>query len=523
MSDREWKRVRQAYQKRAHENNARDVGPPIYILSIAYWLRMMMRKRSPLLISLVSTFAIAQAGLFSSWGAPVAARACPQGNALADGCQFAQANGTIVDSHLADPQAVVALNVTPGSGYINGTFGWTSSGGGCSRNATGTITVAGGLLGGIRGGSWTISDHGAGCIARPTISVPSGAGGGRRGAIIPSVYQKTPHNSSPTYNMPGIDYPVGHDTTLTLADPTSATLPTGATFSGHTVTISGNNVTLNGYDFSLHGTTLVVNGGVTGCVITNNKFKIAAARQKDLQNILLRSGSTDCAIKYNWFDGGSVHGTGSGIPGGAIANVFVLSTSGTLTFEYNYCFLPDSKCLNFGGRPVSPETLYVVEKYNYYGELGTCGAGCSHGEAEYSYSGFTSGTVFQTLTPIIQFNVAVTHMYSGPTNLTSQMANVGDAVTILGADIEYNYELSQGDQPYTGSKNRTAEVASAAMFCGHQQNGSNSRGTMAHNILDYSGAFFPYNGSGGTCARDFPSISDINAGTGNPCNTSTCN
>jgi hypothetical protein len=481
----------------------------------------MMRRQSLLIICLVLIFA--RVGLSISWSADAATKTCSQGNTLPDGCQLAQASGAIIDSHLADPQAVVALNVTPGRGYNDGTFGWISTGGGCSRPAAGTIIVAGGLLGGARGGSWTISDHGAGCASRPAIFVPSEAGYGSGGRIIPSVYQKTPHNSSPPYNMPGIDYPVGYDTKLVLADPTTAKLPTGATVSGHTVTIGGNNVTLNGYDFSLHGTTLVINGGITGCVVTNNKFKIAAAGQKDLQNILLRPGSTDCAIKYNWFDGSSVHGTGSGIPGGAIANVNVLSTSGVFTFEYNYCFLPDSKCLNFGGHPISSETLNVVEKYNYYGELGTCGAVCSHGEAEYSYSGFTSGAVFQILAPTVQFNVAVTHMYSGPTNLASQMAVVGDAVAILGADIEYNYELSQGDQAYAGSRNRLAEVASSAMFCGHQENGSNSGGIMAHNILDYSGAFFPYNGSGGTCARDFPNISDINAGTGNRCNPSTCN
>ena len=482
---------------------------------------VMTRKRLLLLVALVSILGV-RVGLSFSSGASDVVRACRQGSSLADGCQFAQSHGTVIDSHLADPQAVVALNVKPGSGYADGTFDWSSSGGGCSHNAAGTITVEGGLLGGVRGGTWTIRDRGAGCTSRPLVSIPPGARGGSGGAITPSVYQKTPHNVSPTYNMPGIDYFVGHDTTLVLADPTSAVLPKGATFSSHTVTISGNNVTLNGYDFSLHGTTLVVNGGVTGCAITNNKFKIAAAGQKELQNILLRAGSTDCTIKYNWFDGSSVHGAGSGIPGGATANVFVLSTSGTFTFEYNYCFLPDSKCLDFGSHPGSPATLYVIEKYNFYGELGTCGGGCSHGEAEYSYSGFTSGAVLQTLTPIIQFNVAVTHMYNGPTNLTSQMANVGDAVAILDADIEYNYELSQGDQAYRGSRNNTAEVASAAMFCGHQENGSNSGGTMAHNILDYSGAFFPYNGSGGTCARDFPSILDINAGTGNSCNISRC-
>ena len=61
------------------------------------------------------------------------------------------------------------------------------------------------------------------------------------------------------------------------------------------------------------------------------------------------------------------------------------------------------------------------------------------------------------------------------------------------------------------------------MYCGYQENGSNSSGTMAHNIYDYTGAFFPYNPGGGTCTIAFPSVSDFNAVTGHSCDPRKCN
>ena len=103
------------------------------------------------------------------------------------------------------------------------------------------------------------------------------------------------------------------------------------------------------------------------------------------------------------------------------------------------------------------------------------------------------------------------------------MAFVGDQVIHLNDDIEYNYILAQGNQSYTGSNNRVGQVSSAAMFCGHQEGGKNTGGTMANNLHDYSGAFFPFNQSGSTCGTDFPVISDFNAGTGRACNLSSCN
>ena len=348
--------------------------------------------------------------------------------------------------------------------------------------------------------------------------IPAEAAGGRGGRITPTVYQATPHNAPSAWSVPGVDYPIGYDPTLRLKDPTAGGLPHGASFAGHTVTISGNNVTLNGWDFSLHATHLVVNGGTTGVVITNNKFACIPGRTADLDLIRIGRGAADVTIKYNSFNGSST--PGGCIRGGQNAAIGSIATSGNITIEYNYCYGEDSKCVSLNGGPQSPSTLTVIERYNFWLDFGVCGRGCSHGEAEYSYSGGTSQILVWTL----QFNVMMNRFFSRPTNNTSELAIEADGVILNSPDVEYNYALSQGNQAYAGSNNPTGQVASASIFCGHQEGGSYSgRPIMRHNIVDYSGAFFPYNTTEGTCARDFPGISDLNAGTGNSCNTSACN
>jgi hypothetical protein len=459
---------------------------------------------------------------------------CPYGSALADGCIGAQGHGTIVDAHMADPKAVIDLVINGGSGYTNGTYSWTSSGGGCTTNASGTITVSGGKLGGATRGTpanFAITTRGAGCTSRPTISVPGGAGAGTSGTITPVVYQLTPHNAAATignnWNVVGVDYPVGYDTTLTLADPTGAGLPSCASFSGSTVTINSSNCTINGFDFSLHTTNLIVAGGLTGIVITNNKFQCVHGVTTALQLLQISGGTTNTTIKYNTFDGGAVIGLGcndTGPNSGAVAAIGSYATGGTVTVEYNYCFHEDSKCLNFGGSASSSSTTTVVEQYNVWADFGSCGGDCSHGEAEYAFSSTSLGANV-VLTWSMQFNVMLIHYYAGPTSDTSAASVEADGTTINTPNIQYNYELARGDQAYTGSNNSNAEVASASMFCGAQESGSyTGTKTQANNILDYSGAFFPYNSGGSpNCATSFPSLADFNAGTGNSCNVSTCN
>jgi hypothetical protein len=125
----------------------------------------------------------------------------------------------------------------------------------------------------------------------------------------------------------------------------------------------------------------------------------------------------------------------------------------------------------------------------------------------------------------MKFNVALTHFANTGGSATSALAIEADAVNITDADVEYNFVLNPGPWSATGSDNSAnlPVTASAPIYCGEQENGSNSRGIMAHNLLDYTGAYFPYNPSAKTCVKAFPSISDFNAVTGSPCNTSRCN
>jgi hypothetical protein len=444
---------------------------------------------------------------------------CPYGSSLNDGCAGAQLHGVIPYPHIADYKRVVMVNVVGGSGYTNGTdYGWTSSGGGCSVNATGTVDVVGGAL-----TNGMVITAGNGCTSRPAISVPTAAGSGRGGRIVPSVYQLTPHNADTTFNLAGVDYPVGYDSSLMLKDPTSdATLPSCASFSGTTVTISSSGCTLNGFDFSLYSTNLRVAGNLTGTVITNNKFEANSNHRNQI--VFISSGSCDVTMKYNQLDGGAKTAAGSGFR--LIANVNSSCHSGQITFEYNYCFDFDSKCINLAGNPTSSSTLSMTEKYNLYAQIALCRSGCSHGEAQYSYSAFTSGPVLENIQPwTMQFNVALTLYSHAPTQATAQMAIEADAVNITDADVRYNYVLVPGPGAATRSNNSSPPpiVSSGAIFCGYQENGNNAFGVMLHNYLDYTGAYFPYNTSGRTCTRAFPSISDINAVTGHSCNPRSCN
>lgn len=491
---------------------------------------MMLRVAMIVALVLLAGNANAQllfgvSGTSSGGGAgAMVATTCPIVTSLSDGCGLAQSHGTIVSTHLADTQSVLDLNIVGGSGYTNGTYAWTSSGGGCSVNASGTITVSGGLLGGAAAGTpanFAISNGGSGCTSRPTISVPAGAGAGTGGSITATVYQLTPHNCkaitacnsqvASNWNIPGVDYPVGYDTTLALLDPTSAGLPSGCTFAAATVTCAGSGGTLNGYDFSLHATKLSITAN--GWTVSNNKFVCASTIAGTL--VAVSNGVTSITIKYNNFDGHSALGVAC-TSGGLVANVNSSQDSGTLVFQFNYCINVDSKCLNNQGGISGSPTLAITEQYNYYSGIGLCGGGCAHGEAEYAYSGNSSRVINWTLS----FNYGIIHFYEGPGNATSTFAQEADAYQ-LNTTSQYNFMIARGNQSYTGSNNNTGQVASAPFYLGSQTDPGAGvlTGSVTGNIMDYSGGFYPYNqgGIGSLVPTDF------NAGTGNSCNNATCN
>lgn len=73
------------------------------------------------------------------------------------------------------------LTVVGGTGYSNGgPYTWTATGGGCSTEPIGTVSVSGGALTGATIGATT---QGIGCTSTPTIPIPGGAGAGSGGSI----------------------------------------------------------------------------------------------------------------------------------------------------------------------------------------------------------------------------------------------------------------------------------------------------------------------------------------------------
>ena len=70
---------------------------------------------------------------------------------------------------------------THGSGYTNGFYGWTATGGGCTTEPSGIVGVGTNTSGQID--FMRITNAGAGCTSAPSIAIPSGAGSGTGGGI----------------------------------------------------------------------------------------------------------------------------------------------------------------------------------------------------------------------------------------------------------------------------------------------------------------------------------------------------
>ena len=476
-----------------------------------------------LLVLCLSAFGQSFSG--GGWSWVPASASCPFGTALADGCPGAQASGITPRPAILTPQTVASVSILTGSGYNSGgPYTWTSSGGGCSVNASGTVTVTSGYLGGPTGISYTISNPGSGCTSRPTISIPAGAAGGSHGSMIANVYQATPHNASTPWNMPGVDYPVGYDRTLTLKDPTvQGNLPSGATVSGNAITISSNNVTLNGFDFCGHSeATLTINANVTGYVVSNNSFCGPPANGETVD---VGDGSSGI-FKYNDFNGLAVLG-GAGSPNATGCGGGTCGPNGSLccggpasfTFEYNYCYQQDSKCFQLSG--LGSGTGAIIEKYNLFDTVGNCPSPdpCAHGEEEYQYG---SGTTAQTVSFNTYYNPFHCSSVSDSTgcpagNSENVTANSGafqaDALTINGVTMDHNVALSPGPQSTCNASNTYAYTSSAVFYIGQQEGGTLENVTIANNYADNSGTFFVWY-TGGT---NITYSGNLDAGSGGAC------
>ena len=137
----------------------------------------------------------------------------------------------------------------------------------------------------------------------------------------------------PPWKVPGVDYPVGVPSNVTLKDPAAGGAPTGTTFSTstHTVTFSADNVTLDGWDFSLEGGWGVDCSGHTGIIIQNCKIKIGT----NLKLPIHASSTTgDLTIRFSEIDGSATDDS----------STFdcLISYPGTGTLTVEHCYLHDA-------------------------------------------------------------------------------------------------------------------------------------------------------------------------------------
>jgi hypothetical protein len=436
---------------------------------------------------------------------------CLHGGTLPDGCSDAPP-GAIQFPHLLDTKQVVMLNIVPGTGYADGTYNWTTSGGGLG--ASGTVSVIGGYLGGSNSQAYTIANAGSGYTSRPTIVI-SGLSGGSGGLIVPSVYQATPHNAATPWNMPGVDYHVGIPSGTVLKDPTiTGSLPAGASYSASTVTITGCNVTLDGYDFTLHATHAVVDVSGSNCktTIQNSKFQAHDGVLQPVALLLDLGPGGSFIFQRNDYDGQApTGGTGSGFK--INDPIKARGNGASIALLYNWFHNFDSKAIQVSG---ATPPLAFIEKYNLFADYGYCSPGCAHGEAEYTYGG---GTVAYTG----EYNTYVVHFSVVPADLTAAHAVQADNMQINGTTDDHNVVLVPGPLQTCHRENQIAYRAAADYFDGSQNDpasSSLSNITFFDNYLDNSGTYFPWYHAtkDGSTINNVTWNKNVDAGGGGACN-----
>jgi hypothetical protein len=163
----------------------------------------------------------------------------------------------------------------------------------------------------------------------------------------------------PPWNVAGVDYHVGLGAGTPLKDPSTATLPSGCSYSAPTVSCSGKGITLAGFDFSLHGgMKLVMNGA--GDTITGNNFALAPSCSDPVIDFTVSAGSS-ITINYNDFDGGG-SSCGTLVFGTMLNGKY--GNGSTSTVEYNVFGNTPQDVLDAAG-PSTGAAAYVLE-YNLF-------------------------------------------------------------------------------------------------------------------------------------------------------------
>lgn len=171
----------------------------------------------------------------------------------------------------------------------------------------------------------------------------------------------------------GVDYRVGLIAAPSLSNPTLGGLPAGASYSSgtHTVMIASNNVTFTGWDMSVSGgLQLKVNSGVTGTIITGNKFLIQSPNCLVPMFFVSLAGTT--TVQYNQIDGGGA--ACQTLAGTFTADVYIVNavSGAAFTFQWNDQENVSSDGLNVPGA-ASGTPLAFIYRYNLMHQVGWIG------------------------------------------------------------------------------------------------------------------------------------------------------
>ena len=92
------------------------------------------------------------------------------------------------DTYIGDAEPTWVPAITAGSGYTNGGYAFTATGGGCAVEPQGWVKISGGAIAFVRVDP---SALGSGCTSAPTITVSGlGAGAGSGGAVTLNFYDE---------------------------------------------------------------------------------------------------------------------------------------------------------------------------------------------------------------------------------------------------------------------------------------------------------------------------------------------
>ncbi|MDB5482505.1 MAG: hypothetical protein JWO83_3558 [Caulobacteraceae bacterium] len=210
------------------------------------------------------------------------------------------------------------------------------------------------------------------------------------------------------WDAPGIDYPVGYDTTITLHDPAHAAAGTGVGqlppacryISNPNFPNTGGmrvycgpaaSITIAGFDFSLHGcVALQFASNFTGtAIVTNNKFSNGPNCSINNGSLVNVASAASFTFKNN-----VVFGNGTIYPNGMTV-VIDNAKTGTAINEYNYYHHVPNRAFTSNRKSVS-------NLYNYIEGLNTTVGTGLHGEVGMAPA--QSGAIYMNSFNVVMFD-----------------------------------------------------------------------------------------------------------------------